>query len=52
VTLDPQLTQGWSMLIRINAATGDMAAARAAANEAMAALPNDPEIRDLARQLR
>ena len=51
VTLDPQLTQGWSMLIRINAATGDMAAARAAANEATAALPNDPEIRDLARQL-
>jgi hypothetical protein len=28
-----------------------MAAARAVANEAMAALPDDPEIRDLARQL-
>jgi tetratricopeptide (TPR) repeat protein len=51
VTLDPQLAQGWSMLIRINAATGDMAAARAAATEATAALPDDPGIRDLAQQL-
>jgi hypothetical protein len=51
VTLDPQLAQEWVMLIRISAATGDMAGARAVAAEALARLPDDPSLRELAAQL-
>ena len=51
VRLDPQQVQAWSMLVRIAAALGDQATARARLSEAQAAIPGDPTLEALAAQL-
>ncbi|MEM8957007.1 MAG: multiheme c-type cytochrome [Pseudomonadota bacterium] len=51
VRLDPQQVQAWSMLVRIAAALGDEATARARLAEARAANPDDPTLAALAAQL-
>ncbi|MCR9088093.1 MAG: hypothetical protein NXH97_15265 [Rhodobacteraceae bacterium] len=51
VRLDPQQVQAWSMLVRIAAALGDEATARARLSEAQAANPGDPSLEALAAQL-
>jgi predicted CXXCH cytochrome family protein len=51
VGLDPQLVDGWVMIVRIAAATGDADGARRAVAEALAANPGQPVLLDLERQL-
>jgi hypothetical protein len=51
VSLDPQLVDGWVMIIRIRAALNDPAGAGAALEEAEAANPGDPTLRQLRSQL-
>ena len=51
VALDPQLVDGWAMIARIQAATGDVAAAGAALDDALAANPADPTLLQLWQEL-
>lgn len=51
VALDPQLVQAWSMIVRLEAATGNEDGARSALAEALAVNPNDPGLQELGRQL-
>jgi hypothetical protein len=51
VTLDPQLLDGWRMLVRIAAATGDMPGAMAALEEAETANPGSLVLEDLRAEL-
>ena len=51
VSLDPQLVDGWVMIARIRAATGDVAAARAALDDALAANPSDATLSALLAQI-
>lgn len=51
VEMDPQLTQAWTMIIRIHAALGNRQAAVATAEAAMAANPNDVALHLLRRDL-
>jgi hypothetical protein len=44
VDLDPQLVDGWIMIARIHAATGDPAGARDALDAALAANPGHPDL--------
>ncbi|WP_116131662.1 multiheme c-type cytochrome [Tropicimonas sp. IMCC34043] len=52
VRLDPQLTQAWSMVVRLQMIAGGAPAARAALAEGLAANPNDPGLLQLQGQLR
>lgn len=52
VSLDPQLAQAWTMIVRIRQAAGNRAAARKALEEALAANPGNPTLLDLDRILR
>ena len=52
VRLDPQRSEAWVMLIRIAAATEGVEAAREVAAEAFSAVPADPAVRQLRRELR
>ena len=47
VRFNPQQVQAWSMLVRIPAALGDTATARARLTEALAANPGDPGLEAL-----
>jgi predicted CXXCH cytochrome family protein len=51
VRLDPQRTDAWAMLVRIAAATEGADAARAALDDALAAVPDDPVLLGLRREL-
>jgi predicted CXXCH cytochrome family protein len=51
VAMDPQLVDGWTMVVRIAAATGDTAGARAALATALAANPGDPTLGALQSEL-
>jgi tetratricopeptide (TPR) repeat protein len=44
VTLDPQLVDAWSMVVRLHAAMGDAEAARAALARALTANPGDSRL--------
>jgi predicted CXXCH cytochrome family protein len=50
-SLDPQLVDAWVMLVRIHAATGDVAAARAALDKALAVNPGAPALAGLAAEI-
>jgi predicted CXXCH cytochrome family protein len=50
-TLDPQLVDAWIMLVRIRAALGETAGARAALATALAANPRDAALLDLRREM-
>jgi Tfp pilus assembly protein PilF len=50
-TLDPQLVDAWIMLVRIRAALGETAGARAALAAALAANPRDAALLDLRREM-
>jgi hypothetical protein len=47
VRLDPQQAGAWAMLVRLATALGGPAAARAVLDEALAAVPDDPLLRQL-----
>ena len=49
--LDPQLVDAWAMVVRIRAATGDAAGARAALDKALALNPGNPALRGLADEI-
>ena len=51
VTLDPQQEAAWSMIVRLNAALGDTAAAAEAHAAAMAANPNSMELTQIGLEL-
>ena len=51
VSLDPQLVDGWSMIVRINAALGQTDAARTALDEALKANPDNPALTALQGQI-
>jgi predicted CXXCH cytochrome family protein len=51
VTLDPQQEAAWSMIVRLNAALGDTAAAAGAHAAAMAANPNSMELTQIGLEL-
>jgi hypothetical protein len=51
VRLDPQRAEAWVMLVRIAAATRGAGAARAVLDEALTALPDDPGLGALDREL-
>ncbi len=51
VRIDPQLINAWSMIVRLEAATGDETAARASLAEALAANPDNPDLTALEQQL-
>ncbi|WP_424968240.1 multiheme c-type cytochrome [Dinoroseobacter sp. S375] len=51
VTMDPQLEQGWTMIVRIHAALGNADAARAAAEDAIAANPDSVPLKVLRGEL-
>ena len=51
VALDPQLVDAWSMIVRIAAATEGAAAARAVLDNALAANPEDPTLRQYDAEL-
>ena len=51
VALDPQLVDGWSMIVQILAALNRPDEARAALAEALAANPGNPALAQLAAQL-
>ena len=51
VTLDPQQEAAWSMIVRLNAALGDTAAAAEAHAAAMAANPNSLELTQIGLEL-
>ncbi|MFV0358615.1 tetratricopeptide repeat protein [Tropicimonas sp.] len=52
VELDPQMVQAWSMIVRLEAATGDEDAARETLADALARNPDDPGLQNLELQLR
>jgi tetratricopeptide (TPR) repeat protein len=47
VTLDPQIVEAWSMVVRLHAALGDADAARAALQRGLAANPGDGRLLSL-----
>ncbi len=49
-SLDPQLVDAWSMVIRIQAALGDQAAAQQSLQQALAANPGNPQLLALGGQ--
>ena len=49
--LDPQLVDAWAMVVRIRAATGDAAGARAALDAALAKNPGNPGLEALAAEI-
>lgn len=51
VALDPQLVDGWAMIARIRAATGDTAGAREALAQGLAANPGQPDLEALRQEL-
>ena len=51
VRLDPQRTDAWSMLVRLNAAVEGRDAARRVLREALAAVPNDPGLRAMQAEI-
>ena len=51
VRLDPQRADAWVMLVRIAAASEGADAARAALDDALAAVPDDPTLRGFRREL-
>ena len=51
VALDPQLVEAWAMIARIHAATGDLAGARQALGEGLAANPGAPLLETLLAEL-
>jgi hypothetical protein len=51
VSLDPQRADAWAMLVRIAAATEGRARARSVLGEAIEAVPSDPGLQALAREL-
>lgn len=51
VDLDPQLSQAWGMIIRIQAATGNTDGAKATVERALARIPNDPLVLQLQQEL-
>lgn len=51
VSLDPQLTQAWGMIIRIQAATGDTEAAKSTVERALERIPNDPTFLQMRQEL-
>ncbi|RYH12074.1 tetratricopeptide repeat protein [Tropicimonas sp. IMCC6043] len=51
VSLDPQLVSAWSLIVRLEAAAGRVAEARAALDEALSQNPGAPEIEALRRSL-
>ncbi len=51
VALDPQLVDGWIMIARIRAASGDAAGAAAILDEALASNPDQPDLAILRAQL-
>ena len=51
VALDPQLVDAWAMIARIHAATGDLAGARRALGEGLAANPRAPLLEALLAEL-
>ena len=51
VALDPQLVDGWAMIARIHAATGDAAGARRAVDEGLAANPGQADLEAMRREL-
>ena len=51
VTLDPQLVDGWIMIARIRAASGDRAGARQALADGLAVNPGQPDLTAMAAQL-
>jgi len=51
VALDPQLVQGWMMIVRILAVTGNLADARQALDSAIAANPENAPLRQLGATL-
>ncbi len=51
VRLDPQRAEAWVMLVRIAAAMRGAADARAVLDEALTALPNDPTLLSIGREL-
>ena len=51
VRMDPQMTQAWAMVVRLEAAAGRPAAAKAAVGQALVANPGDPGLRQLQMQL-
>ncbi len=51
VTLDPQLVDGWVMIARIRAASGDRAGARQALADGLAVNPGQPDLTAMATQL-
>jgi predicted CXXCH cytochrome family protein len=52
VSLDPQLVDAWLMIARIEAALGDVAAARRSLEEALAANPDAPALAAMQAELR
>ena len=51
VALDPQLVDGWAMIARIRAATGDQAGARQALADGLAVNPGQPDLAALQAQM-
>ena len=51
VRLDPQRVEGWAMLVRLAQATEGPAAARQVLDEALAAAPGDPTLRQFQQEL-
>ena len=51
VALDPQLVDGWAMIARIRAATGDAAGARRAVADGLAVNPGQPDLEAMRREL-
>jgi hypothetical protein len=51
VRMDPQMTQAWSMIVRLEAAQGNEDGARTALAEGLEANPQDPGLQGLASQL-
>lgn len=50
VELDPQLVQAWSMIVRLQVSSGDMAGAQFSLQRALKANPKDPGMLDLKEQ--
>jgi cytochrome c-type biogenesis protein CcmH/NrfG len=50
-SLDPQLVDAWTMIVRIRAATGDAAGARTALEEALAKNPGNATLQALGAEI-
>ena len=51
VRFDPQREEAWTMIVRLRAASGDLAGARSALEEAQAANPSSQALRAMRRDL-